>query len=103
MRMANTDIKRTRYFGAKYFSKPDVNEAYHQLEIEPESRGITVFSTYIGLYRYTHPNYGTTTVAEIFQHTLQKCLQGIRDGKQLADHIILFGYTREEHSCELKK
>ena len=68
MQMANTASKRARYFiptvedislklfGAKYFSKLNLNEAYHQLEIEPENRGITKFSRYNGLYRYTHLN-----------------------------------------------
>ena len=115
MRVANTAIKRVRYLiptvedisldlnGAKYFSKLDLNEAYHQLELDPESRGITTFSTHVGLYRYTRLNYGTNAAAEIFQHTLQKSLQGIKGVKNLADDIIVFGSTREEHDQALKE
>eukprot|EP00794_Sanderia_malayensis_P014472 gene14472-biopygen11586 len=113
MRVANTGIQIVRYLiptvedisldlnEAKYFSKLDLNEAYHQLELEPESRGITTFSTHVGLYRYTRLNYGTNAAAEIFQHTLQKSLQGIKGVKNLADDIIVFGSTREEHDHAL--
>ena len=113
--MAKTAIRRVRYLiltvddvslnliGAKYFSKLDLNEAYHQLELEPASRGIASFSTHVGLYRYTRLNYGTTAAAEIFQYTLQRCLQGIQGVKNLADGIIVFGRTREEHDRSLNE
>ena len=48
-------------------------------------------------------NYGTNAAAEIFQHTLQKSLQGIKGVKNLADDIIVFGSTREEHDQALKE
>ena len=37
--------------GAKYFSKLDLAQAYHQLELHEDSRYITTFSTHIGLFR----------------------------------------------------
>lgn len=37
--------------GATVFSKIDIKEAYHQLEISKESRPITTFITKAGLYR----------------------------------------------------
>ena len=52
--------------GAKCLSKLDLNEAYHELELKPESRGITTFSMHVGLHRCTSLNYGTNAAAEIF-------------------------------------
>ena len=81
MRCANEAIKRVRHpiptvddvsfelNGAQYFSKLDLSQAYHQLELEEESRYITTFSTHLGLYRYKRLNYGTIAAAEIFQYT----------------------------------
>ena len=78
MWVANTAIKRTRHpiptldavsvelNGARIFSKLDLTQAYHQLELNPASRGITTFSTHLGLYRYIRLNYGTNAAAEIF-------------------------------------
>lgn len=37
--------------GAKYFSKVDIKDAYHQVEISERSRPITTFITKTGLYR----------------------------------------------------
>ena len=34
---------------AKVFSKLDLNQGYHQLELSPECRYITTFSTHVGL------------------------------------------------------
>ena len=42
-------------------------------------------------------NYGTNAAAELFQHTLQQHLQGIKGVKNNADDILIFGSTRDEH------
>ncbi|XP_075555844.1 uncharacterized protein LOC142588176 [Dermacentor variabilis] len=64
MREANVAIARERHVmptvedvisilnGAAYFSKLDLKEGYHQLELAEESRVITTFSTHCGLRRY---------------------------------------------------
>ena len=82
MRAANQAIKRERHVmpslsdfkaemnGSKYFSKIDLKQAYHQLELTEESRYITTFSTHEGLFRYKRLNYGTNSAAEIFQNIL---------------------------------
>ena len=89
MRAANEAIERERHImptiqdfkaevnGSKFFSKIDLKQAYHQLELEPESRYVTTFSTHEGLYRYKRLNYGTNSAAEIFQNTLQSNLSDI--------------------------
>ena len=62
MRLANQAIQRVRHLiptvddvsldlnGAQYFSKLDLTQAYHQLELDSESRYITTFSTNLGWY-----------------------------------------------------
>ena len=66
----NRAIKRTRHViptveelrhdlnGAKIFSKLD---GFHQLELDEESKGITTFSTHVGLRRYCRLNFGTNS------------------------------------------
>ncbi len=109
MRVANQAIKRTRHpiptrqdialslNGATVFSKLDLNEAYHQLELSSPSRHITTFNTHIGLYRYKRLNYGTNAAAELFQHALTEVLQGLSNVQNIADDIIVYGKTRAEH------
>ena len=38
--------------GAKVFSKLDLLNGYHQLELTDDSRNITTFTTHVGLRRY---------------------------------------------------
>ena len=69
MRRANTAIQRERHVtptihetildlnGSKVFSKLDLNAGYHQLELHPDSRNITTFSTHVGLRRYKRLNF----------------------------------------------
>ena len=109
MRKANCAIQRVRYLiptvadisqalnGCKFFSKLDLSQAYHQLELDERSRYITTFSTHVGLYRYKRLNYGTNAAAELFQHTLQTVLHGLDGVRNLADDIIIFAKTREDH------
>ena len=50
--------------GATVFSKLDLLSGYHQLELEPESRNITTFSTHIGLRRYKRLMFGINAASE---------------------------------------
>ena len=110
MRVANTAIKRTRHpiptveatrlelNGARLFSKLDLTQAYHQLELTPNSRPITTFVTHDALYRYKRLNYGTNAPAQVFQHTLQEAIRGIKGAKNIADDILVVGRTRKGHN-----
>ena len=44
--------------GATVFSKIDLNAGYHQIELHPDSRYITTFSTHTGLKRYKSGTLG---------------------------------------------
>jgi hypothetical protein len=115
MRQANSAINRVRHpiptvddirlelNGAKWFSKLDLSQAYHQLELEENSRYITTFATHEGLSRYKRLNYGTNAAAEIFQFTLQQQLHGLRGVRNIADDIIVYGKTREDQDVNLEK
>ena len=115
IRAASTAIKRTKQSiptveavslelnGASIFLKLDLSQAYHQLQLSPTSRHITTFCTRVGLYRYKRLNYGTNAAAELFQHSLQETLQGIKGVVNIADDIIVFGNTREDHDRALEE
>ena len=114
MRAANTTITRIRHpipivkdishalNGAQYFSKLDMAQPYHQLSLHAKSRHITTFATHMDLYRYKRLNYGTNSAAEVFQHTLQQLLQGIPGVCNLADDILVFAPSYEEHNQALE-
>ena len=101
MRAANQAISRERHVIPKYFSKIDLKQAYHQLELTEESRYITTFSTHEGLFRYKRLNYGTNSAGEIFQNILQHNLSYIQCVKNIADDII--NYLRKDEKIARRK
>ena len=115
MRQANTAIQRERHItptikeviadlnGFTVFSKLDLNQGYNQLELAPESRYITTFSTHIGLRRYTRLNFGISYAAEIFQNTIRETLSGIQGALNLSDDILAHGKTQEDHDRALRE
>ena len=83
--------------GAKYFTKLDMNKGYHQLELDDESRSITVFKTHLGLFRYKRLSFGINAAAEIFQNVIQQVIKDIPGALNYSDDIIIFGATKEDH------
>jgi hypothetical protein len=79
--------------GASFFSKLDLCQAYHQLELSPESRNIATFCTHLELFRYKRLTALTQQL--ILQHTLQQILQDIKGIRNIADDIIVFGNTEK--------
>ncbi|KAK7099318.1 hypothetical protein V1264_003469 [Littorina saxatilis] len=114
MREANKAIKREKHImptlddliadlnGSTVFSKLDMSNAYHQLELDPESRYITTFSTHVGLRRYKRLLFGVNAAAEIFQNAIAELLADIPGAKNLSDDIIIHGKTQAEHDVALQ-
>ena len=115
MRAPNRAIQRVRHLmptvedvkielnNAKYFTKLDLREAYHQLVLHPNSSFLTTFSTHKGLFCFKRLNYGTNTAGELFQHALQEKLSGIKGVFNIADDIFIHGRSRAEHDEALRK
>ena len=89
--------------GAKVFSKLDMTQAYHQLEIDKDSRQITTFATHVGLFRYKRQLFGVNAASEIFQNAIATVLHDIPGVRNLSDDIIVFGSNQQEHDTNLKK
>ena len=113
MRQANKAIIRERHLmptvdeivhdlnGTAFFSKLDLRQGYHQLELEPSSRSITTFNTNVGIFRYKRLNFGISSASEIFQETVRSVIQSIPGAKNISDDILVFGKTQEEHDTAL--
>jgi hypothetical protein len=115
MRLPNKAILRSRHItptlddmildlnGAKVFSKCDLKNGYHQLELSKESRNITTFTTHVGLRRQERLSFGISSAAEIFQNTPRSALEGLDGVRDISNDIIVFGCTQEEHDNRLER
>ena len=109
MQQANMAVKRERYLiptidevlqdlnQSKFFSKLDLNPAYHQIELAPESRDITTFGTHDGLYRYKRLMFGIRCVPEMYQKVIRQVLQDCEGAHNILDDVIVHATTEEEH------
>ncbi|XP_038106540.1 uncharacterized protein K02A2.6-like [Culex quinquefasciatus] len=115
MRRANTAILRERHImptiedflprftTAKYFSRLDVKEAFHQVELKEESRYITTFITHVGLFRYKRLMYGIVIASEVFQRIMEQILCPYsKNVVNYIDDILIFGSTEKEHDDVLR-
>lgn len=87
---------------AKYFTKLDVKQAFHQVEIAPSSRDITTFITKKGLFRYKRLMFGITCAPEIFQKIMEQILKGCDGCLNYMDDVIVFAPTKESHETRLR-
>nr|CAH7737392.1 unnamed protein product [Callosobruchus chinensis] len=96
------DSFMTKLRNAQYFSRLDLTNAYHQLELDTESRGITTFITHKGMFRYTRLMFGVNSAPEIFQRVFEGLLASCENCLNYLDDIIVFGRSVEEHDRCLK-
>ena len=88
---------------SRIFTKLDLKMGYHQLELHPDSRDITTFVTHCGLFRYKRLVMGINAASEIYQHEIQKVVQGIPGVANLSDDIIVHAKNMKEHDERLRK
>ena len=115
MVQANKAIKRVRHViptveelrhemnGMTVFSKLDLNNGFHQLELDEESRNITTFSSHKGLARYCRLNFGTNSAPEIFHEELRKKLMAVQGVRNIHDDIFVAGVDHKDHYRALKE
>lgn len=86
----------------KWFSKIDLNKAFHQVVLAPESRFVTTFATHHGYYRYKRLTFGMNCASEVFQSIMERVLKGIPGVKVFVDDILIFASSKREHDIALK-
>ena len=114
MRMANTAVERERFplpnieetleemNGAKIYSKMDLKQGFHQIELDNESREITTFVTNDGIYRYKRLMFGISCAPEIYQRIIQQVVHDIPGCRNISDDIIVFGKNKQNHDKALR-
>lgn len=115
MRRANTAIMRENHplpcmdqllpkIGkSKYFSKLDIKNAFHQIELHPDCRYITTFITSKGLYQYKRLMFGISCAPETFQKVLENILVKCDGVVNFIDDILVFGDSEEHHDRRLQR
>lgn len=93
----------TELHRAKYYSKFDLTEGYHQMKLDPNSRHIATFHTCQGLYQYKKLIYGISSAYKSFQKQKEIIISDYPKAKNISNNILICGNTLEEHNSNLKK
>ncbi|CAF1043728.1 unnamed protein product [Brachionus calyciflorus] len=89
--------------GMKFFSKIDLNSAFEQIELHPDSRYISRFRTHQGIYQYKRLFFGIKSAPEIFHNLIKQILEGIKNQINASDDILIMGKTLNDHNEALEK
>lgn len=88
--------------GATLLSTINLQSAYHQVMLHPDSRDLTAFITHNGLFRFCRVPYRLASALSAFQKMMHLILQDLPNVANYLDDIIIWGRTAEEHEHSLK-
>ena len=88
---------------AKVFSKLDLNMAFHQIELHPDSRDITTFAAPNGLYRYKRLLFGVNMATEKFQQIVWQIIKDCPGAHNIHDDLRVVGADEREHDKNLDR
>ena len=91
----------TRLNGAKYFSILDARSGYWNIKLDDKSADLTTFNTTFGRYRFNRLPMGVKCAQDEFQRMVDETFGDIPNTVGIADDLIVFGCTEEEHDNAL--
>ncbi|CAC5420431.1 Transposon Ty3-I Gag-Pol polyprotein,Transposon Ty3-G Gag-Pol polyprotein [Mytilus coruscus] len=89
---------------AKWFGCLGLNQGFYQVELYPDDREKTAFSTSQGLFQFTVTPFGLATSPAVFERLMKDVLRGLQWEEYLLymDDIIVPGATFEEELLRLE-
>lgn len=87
---------------AKYFSKLDANNGFHQIPLDNYTSKICTFATPFGRYRYLRLPFGIASAPEVFQKTMSQIFDDLPGVRVYIDDVLVWGTSREEHDLRLR-
>jgi len=117
MRLLNQQIKDDKFplpnaneildslGGAIYFSHLDLSQGYYQVELHPESRKYTAFTTNKGQFQMKRLPMGLKISPSTFSRLMTVAMSGLNYEKCFVylDDLIVFGRNLEDHNKNLIK
>jgi hypothetical protein len=91
--------------GTKWFSVLDLRSGYWQVDVHPDDKEKTAFSTGQGLWQFTVMPFGLRNAPATFERLMETVLRGLTYDSCLVylDDVIMIGSTFVEHILNLWK
>ena len=91
----------SKFNGAVFFTIVDLDKGYWQVLLHPDSRKYTCMALDIGRFQWKRLPMGTIVASDIFQCKLDAIFVGQPGVTGIADDMIIFGTTEDEHDRNL--
>ena len=72
------------------------------MELHPDSRYITTFTSHLGLHRFKRLNFDVNAASEIFQHIIEQVLHGLDGVNNISHDIIIASRNDAEHGKHIR-
>ena len=90
-----------KFHGMTKFTIADFNKGYWMVELDPESRTYTTMALDIGRFQWTRLPMGSIVAQDVFQRKLDAIFLSIPGVTGIADDMIIYGKTDQEHDQHL--
>lgn len=89
------DEMKRKLYGASWFSKLDLKNAFYHIPLSEASKEMTTFMTESGMFRFKRLVFGVNCAPEIFQRAMERILQGQPGTIVFIDDILIYADTLE--------
>ena len=89
------------FHGMKKFTIADFNKGYWMVELHPESHKLTTMALDIRRFQWTRLPMGCVVAQDVFQWKLDAIFLNIPGVTGIADDMIVYGRTDQEHDVNL--
>ena len=99
------DEMLARLRGAKYFSKLDLRDGYHQVPVKESDRFKMAFTCRYGTFEFNIMTFGFKNAPAYFQRSMNLLLAELLDECVLVymDNILIYSKTASEHRDHVKQ
>ncbi|UYV82242.1 K02A2.6-like [Cordylochernes scorpioides] len=99
------DVTLDTLAGSQWFSTLDLKSGYWQVEMHPDDKEKTAFTTGSGLWQFNVMPFGLYNAPATFERLMEAVLQGLATETCMAymDNIIVLGKNFEEHLSNIEK
>ena len=90
----------TRLKKVRFFTVLDAKNGFWQITPDDRSSMLTCFNTPFGRYRWTRRPFGINSAPEVWQHTMNQLVEGLKGTEVIHDYFLAVGCGDTDEEAE---